>query len=164
MAYPVLSRQSTALATGYVIFRGALEGATYLVVAVLWLAMVVVARVEVGSTAAAATGLGAILSGSSAPMTAVQEIVFSIGALMFYYVLYRARLVPRWLSAWGLVSGVLYLAVGVIGLFSAHLDLLLMPMALQEMVLAVWLIAKGFSPVGIASEGDRGQVGRLGIA
>lgn len=40
----------------------------------------------------------------------------------------------------------LYLAAGVIAVFSTERVILLLPLGLQEMVMAVWLIAKGFNP------------------
>jgi hypothetical protein len=42
-----------------------------------------------------------------------------------------------------------YLAAGVIGVFGPNLEILMMPLALQEMVMAVWLIVKGFNPNAI---------------
>jgi hypothetical protein len=75
---------------------------------------------------------------------------------MFYYLLYRTRLIPRWVSGWGFVGAIAYAAAGPIAIFTGtHLVPLLLPLALQEMVMAVWLIAKGFNPGTIASEGDR---------
>jgi Domain of unknown function (DUF4386) len=65
------------------------------------------------------------------------------------------RLIPRWITGWGFVGFVGYLAAGLIAVFGTHLVILLMPLALQEMVMAIWLIAKGFSPSTIASESDR---------
>ena len=84
-------------------------------------------------------------------------IIFCLGALMFYAVLYQSRLVPRWLSVGGLAAVIPYLAAEFLALFalldplSATASLLFVPMAVQEMVLAVWLIVKGFSPAAIAS-------------
>ncbi|MBL8103680.1 MAG: DUF4386 domain-containing protein [Anaerolineales bacterium] len=81
-------------------------------------------------------------------------LVFSIGALMIYIPFYQTRLVPRWLSGWGLIGGVLYFAANLVGMFGQQhvapeigvgLGLLLVPTAIQEMVFAIWLIAKGFN-------------------
>jgi hypothetical protein len=71
--------------------------------------------------------------------------------MMFYYVLYRSKLVPRWLSGWGLLAAIPYFVSGVLGLFALVIPMssiqmiLVLPLAVQEMVLAVWLIVKGFN-------------------
>jgi hypothetical protein len=81
--------------------------------------------------------------------------VFCLGAVMFYYVVYRSRLVPRWLSGWGLVAAIPYPTAGLlhllelIGPYSTVGVLMELPLALQEMVLAVRLIVKGFRPSAI---------------
>lgn len=79
-------------------------------------------------------------------------ITFVLGALMFYVVLYQSRLVPRWLSTWGLVGAVLYIVPPLGSMFGLSLGVLMAPLAVQEMVMAVWLIAKGFSPAALAVE------------
>jgi len=155
MMFPILKRQNEALAIGYVVFRGALETFTYIATALCWLLLVVVARQYADSGAAVASqfsSLGILLIKARDPILAVQDIVFSLGALMFYYLLYQTRLIPRWLSGWGIVAAIPFLAVGLIYVFTGTtLVILLMPLALQEMVMAVWLIVKGFNPVAIAS-------------
>ncbi len=80
------------------------------------------------------------------------SMVFSLGALMIYYVFYQSKLIPRWLSGWGLIGSVLHLVVPLLSMFGSELAILTLPLALQEMVLAVWLIVKGFNPSAIASE------------
>lgn len=80
--------------------------------------------------------------------------VFPLGALLLYWVFFRTRLVPRWLSGWGLLGAVLYWAAGVLVMFHVIVPMqtphimLEAPLGLQEMVLAIWLIAKGFSVPG----------------
>jgi hypothetical protein len=83
---------------------------------------------------------------------AAGTILFLIGAAMFYTILFRARLVPRWISAWGLVAIIPYIIPVFLGLFT-NVDasralttgvLLYAPLGLQEMVLAVWLVVRGF--------------------
>jgi hypothetical protein len=153
--FPILKRQNEALAIGYVIFRGALETLTYVGIAICWLLLIVVAQQYVGSEPAAASQLPSLgmvlLKAQDQVIIAVQNIVFSLGALMFYYLLYQARLIPRWLSGWGLVAAVLYLVGGLIAVFSANPVILLLPMLPQEMVMAVWMIMKGFNAPAIAS-------------
>jgi hypothetical protein len=73
-------------------------------------------------------------------------IVFGLGALMFYTALYRARLVPRWLSGWGLLAALIYLPAAAIAIAGRD-DLATVtniPLALNEIVLAIWLMARGF--------------------
>ena len=84
-------------------------------------------------------------------------LAFGLGALCYYWVFYQSRLIPRWLSAWGLVAIVMVMVSGLLvmlGLiegFSTPQLVLAAPIGVQEMVLAVWLIAKGFNPRAIAS-------------
>ena len=67
-----------------------------------------------------------------------------------YVLLYQSRLVPRWLSVWGLVGAALYIVPSLGSMFGLSLGILMAPTAVQEMVMAVWLIAKGFNPSVIA--------------
>ena len=152
--FPILKKQNEALAIGYVVFRGALETFTYIALALSWLLLVVVARQYAESGAAVASqfsSLGILLVKAIDPINVIRAPVFSLGALMFYYLLYQARLIPRWLSGWGIVAAVACAAGGLTAMFGTTLDILSMPMFLQEMVMAVWLIVKGFNPSAIAS-------------
>lgn len=73
-----------------------------------------------------------------------------IGAFIYYGVFFKTKLVPRWLSLWGIGSLILFLIsafgvmFGALGFFSPVQQLLCLPIALQEMVLALWLIVKGY--------------------
>jgi hypothetical protein len=141
------------LAIGYVIFRGALETFTYMALVLCWLLLIVVAQQSVDSGAVAASqfgSLGLLVAKAQEPITAVVEIVFSLGALMLYYLLYHARLIPRWISGWGIVAAVLYLASGLTAIFGLDLGIFQLLMLVQEMVMAIWLIVKGFNASAIA--------------
>jgi hypothetical protein len=59
--------------------------------------------------------------------------------------------VPRWLSTWALVGAALYIVAPLGSMFGLSLGVFMAPLAVQEMVMAVWLIAKGFNPRAIAS-------------
>ena len=69
---------------------------------------------------------------------------------MYYTLFYRSRLVPRWLSIWGLTALGLMMTACMLALFSNNpvtgYTVLILPIALQEIVLAIWLLAKGFNP------------------
>jgi hypothetical protein len=91
-------------------------------------------------------------------------IVFCLGGLIFYYLLFQFRLVPRWLSGWGIIALIMNVAAGLLVMFgffspiSTISNVLQIPIGLQEMVLAVWLIVKGFNPSAIAPEPVRQPV------
>jgi hypothetical protein len=152
LMFPILRKLSEPLAIAYVIFRGALETMTTIGTVVCWLLLVAVTRqhADLGSVSQVGS-LGILLVEALDPISAVLSIVFSLGALMLYYLLYQARLIPRWISGWGIVAAVLYLVAGLTALFGIDLEMLMYVMLPQEMVMAVWLIAKGFSPSAIAS-------------
>lgn len=151
--FPILRETSHRLALGYVAFRSALETIGYIITAVAWLALFQLGRDGAAGAAEAdgRRGAGAALAEASDAGGLVATIMFLFGAAMFYWVLYRSELVPRWLSVWGLVAIVPYLAGALLGMyavissFGTAMVLLDMPMAIQEMVLAVWLIVRGFA-------------------
>ncbi len=75
-------------------------------------------------------------------------VVFIIGTLILNSAFYKSRLIPRWLSLWGLIGGVAIFAASVMATLDIFLSvamLLLIPIALQEQVMAIWLIVKGFN-------------------
>ncbi|HEY3335642.1 MAG TPA: DUF4386 domain-containing protein [Candidatus Limnocylindrales bacterium] len=138
--WPVGRRHDETLAMGYVVFRGGLETVVYVVGALGWLVLIPL------SSQPDALPLARLVHTTDAVLWEQVGIVpFALGALLFSALLYRSRLVPRWLSAWGLVGAALYLTPAIGGMFGLSLGVLMAPLALQEMVMAVWLIAKGFS-------------------
>jgi hypothetical protein len=84
-------------------------------------------------------------------------LAFSIGCTLYYIIFYRTKLVPRWISVWGLVFGIsgivscALVSIGLIAPVGTVQVAMVIPMLPQEMVLAVWLIVKGFNPSAIAS-------------
>jgi hypothetical protein len=147
MLFPIFKKYNEALALGAVVFRGALEAVSYMAIAISWLLLLALSReyVKAGAPDAAYfQTLGTFVLEAVEWTSQVLAIVFSLGALMIYYLFYRSRLIPRWLSVWGLVGAVLYLAAPLLALFGPDLGILMAPLALQEMVLALWLIFKGF--------------------
>ena len=96
-----------------------------------------------------------LLAGHDLDKAALAFTMFALGTLMLNYVLYRARLVPRWISAFGLLAGASILAARVmvisgLELSSATVTIMDAPLFLEEMVVAVWLIVKGFDASALA--------------
>jgi hypothetical protein len=158
--YPVLRKHNEGLALGSVGFR-LIEGALYVGIVVCLLLLVTLSQESANAGAAASSAFqveAALLMAARDSLGEVAVLAFGLGGLMYYGVFYRTRLVPRWLSAWGLaaiaslmLSGVLVM-FGVIEPMSTTQVVLALPIFLQEMVLAVWLIAKGFNPSAITPE------------
>ena len=157
VAYPVLSQVDTVLARGYVVFRTVLESVTYVMTVVGWLLLVSLsASTDVSRVWGEALFdlEGAAVAGS---------VFFLTGAALFYALLYRGRLVPRWLAIWGLLAILPSLVSVFLGLFTdvdvstnSTLTVLLdLPIGLQEMVLAVWLIVRGFATDQVESQDAR---------
>lgn len=151
--YPVLRTWGRALSLGSVVFR-TMEALLYIVAVVGALSLVSVAQRYAGADIAqpmSVQTVGAALLDVRDQANLAAVMAFGVGALMYYYLLYRSRLVPRWLSGWGILAIALVFVACLLALFGHHPVTsyvpLMLPIALQELVLAVWLIAKGFKGV-----------------
>jgi hypothetical protein len=162
MLYPILKKINEALAMGYVVYRSGLEAFTYLVTVLCWLLLVPLSQGFAQAGAAQAANLqylGDLLRKAAETGSTLTAIVFPLGGLMLYYLLYRSNLIPRWISVWGMIAVILnLLSTGLapmFGLLDSMSPLQIaanLPIFLQEMVMAVWLIVKGFSPSAVEFE------------
>jgi len=156
--FPIFKKHNEVLAIGYVVFRGALETITAIIAAISWLLLLPLSQEYVKAVSPDISYFqifGTLLQRvSELPMGV---FVFGLGALIFYCLLYQSKLIPRWLSVWGIIAIILHLITGVLILFGLQSDfstsnfIMNFPIFLQEMVMAVWLIVKGFNPSAIAS-------------
>lgn len=147
MMFPIFKEKNEALALGAVVFRGPVEAVLYILTVISWLMLITLGKEFVAAGTPVDShfqNFGAVLVQSGTQINQILEISFSLGALMFYTLFYQTRLIPRWLSLWGLVGAVLYHIAGWTDLFGIDMGVLIFPLALQEMVMAVWLIVKGF--------------------
>ena len=156
--FPVLRRINEVLAIGYLVVRGAVETACYVLSAISLLLLVPLGAVMTagpGTASPAGLRLGNLLV-DAADVGAVTALVFCLGGVFFYLLLYRSRIVPRWIAGWGLAGIPFYVAAyvldmyGAIGTNSTAQNLLVIPLAVQEMVLAVWMISRGFRPPAVS--------------
>lgn len=151
-AYPVLINHDKALALAFVCGR-TVEGALYIVsvVSLMILPTLGQAYIDAGKPDSVFFSAAATLLKTASDLGFIVGMtVFEVAALIFYWLLFRTRLVPRWLSVWGAIAIPLaaiatWLPVtGIAHTESSMLNLLNAPIAAQEMVMAVWLIVKGF--------------------
>ncbi len=152
--FPVLKKLNEVFALGYVVFRGALETFTYVIIVISWLLLLPLSREFIAagvSSAAYFQTLGNSILRAAEISATTTSIIFPLGAMMLYVVFYQSKLIPRWISGWGIVAAVLTLVAGLTALFGINLNMLKYVMLPQEMVMAVWLIVKGFNPSVITS-------------
>jgi hypothetical protein len=169
--YSVLKKWNVGLALGAVVFR-TLEAVMYIAAVVSLLSLVTLSQhVAPAGTADRASfqAIGDSLRSVREHATLAAVFAFSLGAIMYYYLFFQSRLIPRWLSGWGIAASVLMLAACLLALFSDRYVtgyvLLILPIAVQEMVLAVWLIVKGFNSVALAARSARTETtGQLSAA
>ena len=156
--YPVLRKHGEGLAVASVGFR-TIEGTLHVLIALCLMVLVSLAQeaAAVAGSAAVQTQAALVMAGREW-LGPLSVLTFGLGGLAYYSVFYRTRLVPRWLSAWGLIGVVMVMASALLVMFqrieafSTTQIVLALPIAVQEMVLAVWLIARGFKPSIVADE------------
>ncbi len=157
--YPVLRKYHEGLALGAVGF-GLMKGVFSLVKIIGLLSLVLLSQQFVKAGAPGTSSfqiLGMlILAITNWAHSVFGDIALSVGALMYYAVLYQTRLVPRMLAFGGLTGGVQALTAAVLVMFGFNpLSFLIvssvLPLFLQGMVLGSWLIVKGFNPAATAS-------------
>jgi len=162
VVYPVLKKRNTSIAFGYFGSR-IVESMIFVISAISLLLLLTLSREFIQAGAPNVSyfqTLGELLLATRdwAGHVILDVAVFPLGALLFYYVLYQSKLVPRWLSGWGLVGAVLYWAASLLVMFALITPLstihiiLQAPLGLQEIALALWLIFKGFTPTATTSE------------
>jgi hypothetical protein len=160
MLFPIFKKHNEALALGYVGAR--IMEAVSLIVAVISLLLLLTLSQEfvkagapdvssfqtLGTSLLAANYWAWLLGG---------ELFLTLSALILNSILYQSKLIPRFISVWGLIGATLLLAQGLLGMFGSLSETsvlrtyLFIPIAVQEMVFAVWLIVKGFNSSAIAS-------------
>lgn len=165
--YPILKKHNEALALGYVGFR-LFEAALLSVAYISKLSLVNISQEYLnkgGVDASYYQNIGTSIQSVNywAGTTGlIYLIVFALGSLILYSVLYQSKLVPRFISVWGLIAAIVLLTGSVlanIGMFAGisglELELIVaLPIAVAEMMLAMWLIVKGFNPSAIDSESN----------
>ena len=158
--YPLLKKYNEALALGSVGFR-VVEGVVVLIGTLSLLSLLTLSQefIAVGVSGAATfqtTGM-LLLALRDWQLHVISGLAFSLGALMYYVVFYQSKLIPQWLSGWGVLGAALSVTATVMASFTQDFGMesvhtyLSIPIGVNELVLAMWLLMKGFNPSAIAS-------------
>jgi len=155
--YPILKGWNVGLALGSVVFR-TVEAVMYVAGLVTLLSLPALGQPfsrAASADRASYQAIGDSLLNARDQVILAGVLALSLGALMYYYLFYRSRLVPRWLSGWGIAAIILMIVACLLAWFSHNpvtsYTILALPIGVQELVLAVWLIAKGFNAAALQS-------------
>lgn len=148
--FPVLRKKNEGMALAAVVFR-TIESMVYVISVVCYVAIIKLGQMYVGteSTDASYQIIGDTLQGITE--NNLQVFFFVIGAFMYYFLFFQTKLVPKWLAAWGLIGiacnllNFLLVLFDLYGSESTIATLSELPLATNELVLALWLIIRGYS-------------------
>lgn len=153
LLYPILKRFGSGLSIGFLSFRIIAVSLSF-VGTVLLLSLLALSEEVVKQPAQSILtieALGSVLKISRDYINHVFMIlILCTGNFLFYILLLNAKLIPQWLSVWGILGTLLSAIASVLVLFRA-MDIITpeylvlnSPTAIQELVLGGWLIIKGF--------------------
>jgi len=158
--FPILKKHNEGLALGYVGTR-IFEGLAIFLNTIILLSILALSQEFVNTVTPDASYFqtsGALLLAVRDWLSVLVDFPFPIGALIFNYLLYQTKLTPRWLAVLGLIGGALWLATAPLRMFGfspPSMEFLAAPIAAQEMILAVWLIVKGFNSSDISFQSTK---------
>ncbi|MCM3789269.1 DUF4386 domain-containing protein [Domibacillus indicus] len=158
--FPILRRYNETIALWHVCFRF-LEAVVITVGVISVLSLLTLSR-EFAAAGALDT---ASFQTSGTVLKAIHDWTFLLGpnfmlginTVMYSYIFYKSKLVPRFIPILGMTGAALVflcallVMFGVIEQVSVWGAVLALPVAANEMILAVWLIAKGFNESAIAA-------------
>ncbi|MEJ2709774.1 MAG: DUF4386 domain-containing protein [Anaerolineales bacterium] len=158
LMFPIFRRGFESLALGYVGFR-IMEFIMQTLSDLSPLALVTMSEAFVSAGAPDASSfqaLGTLLLAERYWAFQMVSVFLGLGALLFYTMLYRSKLIPRFISVWGLIGAITVLTTTLLDVFAISVPtamgvVLGLPMLLNELFLGVWLIVKGFNSSALES-------------
>ena len=154
--FPILKKKSERLALGYIGMR-IMEGVLFAIYVAVLLAVLFISKEYSASDAQDVSNFNPLAHSflilAEWTFDIGLGIVFAISALILNYLLFRFELVPKWLSVWGFLGALITMTIVLLKFYDIQLtEALDFIIGIQEMVFAVWLIAKGFNESAIVSE------------
>jgi len=158
--FPFLRMYNETIALWHVFFRF-LEAVIITVGVISVLSLLTISKEFVATGATNITAFQA----SGTLLKAVHDWTFLLGpnfmlginTMMYSYIFYKSRLVPRFIPIIGMIGATLVFAAAILEMFGVFSQIsvwggiMSLPVAANEMILAVWLIVKGFNESALAS-------------
>jgi hypothetical protein len=163
LMFPILRQRFESLALGYVGFR-VTEFVMQTLADLSPLSLLSLSEEFVRAGAPADSSfqaLGTLLLAERSWAFQMVSITFGLSALVFYSVLYQSKLIPRFISIWGLVGATAVLVNLVFDMFGVSIPNLGFLMLLNELFLGVWLIVKGFNSSAIVSPSAKTEADKI---
>jgi hypothetical protein len=165
MMYPVLKRHGKTAARGYFGIR-IIETVIAVGFVISHLLLLALSQEFVKSGSPDASHfhtLGTLLIEGHDFNYQIYLIFYGLGCLILFGVLFKAKLVPRFISVWGLFAVVLALAGLAADMYGSGVGMEIygMPLGLCQIFLAIWLIVKGFNLSAIDSESKKIDVDQV---
>ena len=128
LLFPLFKPYGEKASIWYLIFRG-VEGTLMIIAGFLFLSH------------------NSLLLGIRDEIYILHAYIFAVAALVFYHLLFLSNLIPRWMPVWGTVACLLLLLVNLLEVLGVvHQSVVLyLPIITNEIVIALWLIVKGFN-------------------
>jgi hypothetical protein len=148
LMFPVLRPHSERAAVGYLGAR--IIDATFIAVMALLILIQIPVGIEYLNAGSSDTSylqaLSTVLTEANLYAYEFAMITVGVAGLILCSMFYRAQLVPRPLSVWGLIGYAILLLGSVLQVLGLNLNSIhAIPGGLWELFIGVWLIAKGFS-------------------
>jgi hypothetical protein len=157
--FPVLKKYGERLALGYFGFR-MMEAVVLIVSKTGLLSLISLSQEFLAAGSPEGSyfqTVGAAVLADRFWASQIQVVFFCMSALIFYYVMYRSKLLPRFLSLWGFFAVASLIAANLLPVpdltegFSIA-QLLFLPIFISEILVALWLIVKGFNTTEASSK------------
>ena len=155
---PILGSYNETMARGYLGLR-VVEAVFCSAIVIGPLALLILSQNPAQAAALGADAIDAVGALAMALRASIVELLiplfFCLGAVVLYTALFQTRLLPRFIAVWGLIAVALVLAMNLLSLIielemSAAL-IFALPIILNEIVMGIWLIVKGFDATAAVS-------------
>jgi hypothetical protein len=155
--YPVAKRQHAGLAVGYIALR-TLEASVILtgVVGILTLVSVRASVADIADDTSIAPLIDALVAFQDFTFLVGPGFICGANTVLMAWIMYKSGLVPRFIAVLGLVGGPLVFAFNVVKMFGFSeqtmplAGLAVVPIFSWELLLAGYLIVRGFRPAALA--------------